>query len=155
MTAPPPPGVPLARLLVMAGRSMIDELHVRLRADGWDGIRPAYGFVLVALKSRTLTNSALAAELDVSKQATSKLVDAMVAGGLVERTVDPADSRIRRLSLTPTGERLLADVERIYVDLESDWAAIIGERSLRRIGRGLTDVLLAVHDGSFPPIRPA
>ena len=32
---------------------MIDELHLRLRACGWEGIRSAYGFVLLAVRRPT------------------------------------------------------------------------------------------------------
>lgn len=147
-------GVPIARLLLMAGRSMIDDLHVRLREDGWEGIRPAFGFVLVALRDRDLTTTALADELAVSKQAVSKLVDAMVAADLVSREADPADARTKILTLTDTGRRLLADVEQIYVDLEAGWAQIIGERALRQTATRLADILLATHGGRLPPVRP-
>ena len=148
------PDVPLARLLLMAGRTLVDDLHVRLREEGWEGIRPAYGFVLVALRDRSLGTTALADELGVTKQAASKLLDAMVANGLVDRDLDPEDARVRVLSLTPRGRHLLSDVERIYVDLEAGWARIIGERSLRQTARRLSDVLLAVHGGTLPPVRP-
>ncbi len=150
----PSAGVPLARLLLMAGRSMVDDLHVRLQEEGWDGIRPAFGFVLVALKDRDLTTSALADELAVTKQAASKLAEAMVAADLVSRETDPADARNRILALTPTGRRLLVDVERIYVELEAAWAEVIGERPLRQTAKRLSDILLAVHGGRLPPVRP-
>lgn len=154
MSAREAPAVPLARLLLMAGRSMVDELHVRLRAAGWHDIRPAYGFVLVALKDRELTTTALATELAVTKQAASKLVDAMAAADLVDRTTDPDDARARRLRLSARGRRLLDVVEGIYTELEAEWAAIIGDRQLRETSRRLARVLVAVHHGKLPPVRP-
>ena len=147
-------GVPLARLLAMGYRWMIDELHVRLRAQGWAGIRPAYGFVLLAVRGGPITPTALATALDVSKQAASKLADAMVADALLARSRDTGDSRLRVLTLAPRGERLLEAVEAIYAELEVEWAAVIGPTALGQTRRRLTDVLTAVHGGTLPVIRP-
>ena len=146
--------VPLARLLAMGYRWMIDELHVRLRAQGWDGIRPAYGFVLLVAREGPITPTALAAALDVSKQAASKLADAMVADALLARTRDPGDSRLRVLTLAARGEQLLDAVEAIYADLEEEWAAVIGPTALRQTRQRLTTALTAVHGGTLPVIRP-
>ena len=41
---------PLARLLAMAYRQLVDDLHRRLAARGWSDVRPAFGFLLLALR---------------------------------------------------------------------------------------------------------
>ena len=43
--------VPLARLFAMAYRMLVDDLHERLADRGWVGVRPAFGFVLLALRA--------------------------------------------------------------------------------------------------------
>jgi DNA-binding MarR family transcriptional regulator len=146
--------VPLARLLAMGYRWMIDELHADLRARGWEGIRPAYGFVLLAVRDESLTPTALATMLDVTKQAASKLADAMVIDGLLVRTSDELDHRARRLRLTSRGVQLLAAVEEIYAELERLWADNIGEVALRQTKVRLTNALTAVNGGTLPTIRP-
>ncbi len=156
MNAPirPADGIPIARLLAMGYRWMIDELHVRLRARGWEGIRSAYGFVLLAVRDRPLTPTALAAVLDVSKQAASKLADAMVVDGLLARESDEFDHRARQLRLTSRGVQLLGAVEEIYAELEAVWADVIGDVALRQTRARLTAALTAVHGGTLPSIRP-
>ena len=146
--------VPLARLLAMGYRWMIDELHARLRAIGWTGIRPAYGFVLLVVRAGPTTPTALAAALDVTKQAASKLADAMVSAGLLTRVVDAGDSRQRHLTLAVRGVELLADVETIYAELEQEWATVIGATALEETRRRLIRALRAVHGGELPTIRP-
>ena len=42
--------VPMARLLAMAYRQLIDGLHERLPAVGFTDVRPSYGFVLLAVR---------------------------------------------------------------------------------------------------------
>ena len=152
MTAPAP--LPLARLLAMAYRDLIDDLHDRLRAAGWHDVRPAYGFVLLAARDRPTSATALAGLMGVSKQAASKLVDAMAAAGLVARSSGAPDSRQRPVALTDRGRALLDEVEGIYRDLEDGWAAAIGSDDLERLRATLTAVLRARHGGELPPVRP-
>jgi DNA-binding MarR family transcriptional regulator len=148
------PAVPLARLLAMSYRWMIDELHRRLVDQGWRGIRPAYGFVLLAVRAAPLTPTQLASQLGVSKQAASKLADAMVTEELLSRDLDDHDARRRRISLAPRGAALLEAVEQIYASLEDQWAHIIGPTSVRQTKQRLSHVLLALHEGTLPPITP-
>jgi DNA-binding MarR family transcriptional regulator len=91
--------------------------------------------------------------LGTSKQAVSKLVEAMVAAGFVERPADPTDSRAKRVQLSPRGRALLADVEQIWAELERGWAEHLGERRLDDLRADLTAVLRAAHGGTLPGVR--
>src|SRR4051795_1665333 len=145
--------IPLARLLAMAYRELIDGLHSRLPAAGFKDVRPSYGFVLLAVRERPTTIVDLAALLGVTKQAASKLVGAMDDAGYVQRTTDASDARAKNIALAPRGVKLLKTVEAIYSDLESEWAATIGEPAVSRMRRDLSRVLV-VADGRLPVIRP-
>jgi DNA-binding MarR family transcriptional regulator len=138
----------------MSYRWMIDQLHERLASQGWSGIRPAYGFVLLATRAEPLTPTALADKLGVSKQAASKLADAMVTDGLLLRNIDVTDGRQRRLTIAPLGHELLADVEAIYCELETEVATMIGSGRLNSIRNGLDTIMLTVNDGHYPDLRP-
>jgi DNA-binding MarR family transcriptional regulator len=146
--------VPMARLLAMAYRQLIDGLHTRLRDAGWTDVRPTYGFVLLATRDQATTTTELAALLGVSKQAVSKLIDSMEEGGYVRRSPGVEDARMRHVELVDRGHRLLAAVEQIYGELEAEWAEVIGERAVAQTRRNLTRVVLAAHDGVMPTIRP-
>ena len=146
--------IPLARLLALAYNWMIDSLHERLRSKGWDDVRPAFGFHLLALRDAPLTTTELAARLGVSKQAVSKLAEVMIDQALLERTRHESDGRQWLLTLAPRGHALLADVELIYADLEAEWAAIIGTTALGQTRTRLATVLATLHGGSLPTIRP-
>ena len=145
--------VPLARLFAMAYRMLVDDLHQRLAERGWAGVRPAFGFVLLALRAGPVSLRELPAVLGTSKQAVSKLVDAMVAAGFVERAADPADSRAKRVQLSARGRALLADVEQIWAELERGWAEVLGERRLGDLRADVTAVLRATHGGTLPEVR--
>jgi DNA-binding MarR family transcriptional regulator len=83
----------------------------------------------------------------------SKLVDAMVAEGFVERGADPGDARAKRVQLSARGRFLLAEVETIWTDLEQDWAQVLGAERLAGLRNDLTVVLRDAHGGSLPAVR--
>jgi DNA-binding MarR family transcriptional regulator len=152
--ASPPGGPPLARLFAIAYRMLIDSLHERLQAQGWTGVRPAFGFVLLAARGQPTSVTELASLMGTTKQAASKLVDAMVTGGYIQRGADPQDGRHRPVHLTTRGEELLCSVEQIYAELEEDWAKAIGASHVQRMRRDLMRVLTDANDGQLPPVRP-
>jgi DNA-binding MarR family transcriptional regulator len=145
---------PLARLFAVGYRTLVDGMHERLAARGWPDVRPSYGFVLLAARPPGIQAVDLAALLGVTKQAASKLVDSMQAADYVERLSHPSDGRAKTVVLTPRGSELLAAVETIYAELESDWAGILGVRRLATLRSDLSTVLRATHDGALPAVRP-
>jgi DNA-binding MarR family transcriptional regulator len=147
------PDVPLARLLAMAYRMLVDGLHERLAARGWTDVRPAFGFVLLALRAGPTSLRDLPGVLGTSKQAVSKLVDAMVAAGYLERTIDPGDARVRRVQLSERGRALLAEVEDIWRELEDGWAGTLGGARLKGLRGELETVVRAAHGGALPAVR--
>lgn len=147
------PDVPLARLFAIGYRALVDALHERLAARGWTDVRPAYGFVLLALRDGPASLRDLPATLGTSKQAVSKLVDAMVADGYVARDADPRDARAKRVRLSARGRDLLAAVEEVYQELESGWADVLGAPRLATLRADLTAALRATSGGSLPTVR--
>jgi len=152
--APPAGGPPLARLFAIAYRQLIDSLHDRLQARGWTDLRPAFGFVLLAARDQPTSVTELAGLMGITKQAASKLVDAMISGGYIQRGTDPHDGRQRPVSLTGRGEELLSAVEQVYAELEDRWAKLIGTSHVDRIRRDLMHVLSDPSNGQLPPVRP-
>jgi DNA-binding MarR family transcriptional regulator len=149
------PAVPLARLFAIAYRDMVDGLHATLAERGWRDVRPAFGFVLLAVRGQGRTTTELAALLGTTKQAASKLVGAMVRAGYLAHGAHPGDSRAKPVTLTPRGHGLLAAVEEIYAELEARWAEVIGRPALEAVRTHLTTVLRATHGGQLPAIRPS
>ena len=147
------PGVPLARLFAMAYRMLVDGLHEGLAERGWTDVRPAFGFVLLALRAGPASLRDLPGALGTSKQAVSKLVEAMVAAGYVERAADPADARAKLVQLSGRGRALLAVVEEIYAELEAGWVRSLGAAGLTRLRGDLERVLRAAHGGALPAVR--
>lgn len=149
-----PDPIPLARLMAMAFRSLIDELHRRLEDHGIVDVRPAFGFVLVYVRDHDATARDVAALMGMTKQATAKLLTSMEAADLLRRTEHPTDRRAYRLELTAHGLHVLELVEQIHRELEHEWSSVIGTRGLERLVADLRAVLLSTHGGELPPLRP-
>ncbi len=146
--------LPLARLLAIALRTLVDDLHVRLRERGWLDVRPSFGFVLLAVRDQPTTATELATLMGTTKQATSKLIEAMMDAGYVERAGSGTDGRRRPVRITRRGTELLVAVEEIYRELEAGWATVIGRSALDSLRGDLTRVLTQGGETTLPAVRP-
>lgn len=146
--------VPLARLLAMALRTLIDDLHVRLAASGFEDARPAFGFVLLAARNKQVTAKEIAELNATSKQAATKLLALMEASDYLRRVPSANDARERPFELTLRGRKLLRRVEAIYRELEAEWARAIGTAGVEGMRSGLMRALDVRYDGNLPPLRP-
>ncbi len=154
MKREPASSVPLARLLAMAYRQLIDRLHERLAAEEYTDVRPTFGYVLLALRDEPTTGADIALLLGVTKQAASKLVDAMEQGGYVRRQTHGDDARAKEIAITARGRRFLVTVESIYRDLEAEWAEVTSKKRVEALRDDLRTIVEAAHDGQLPAVRP-
>ncbi len=113
-----PAGLDLPTLAALAGAAANDHVLRRLRDEGFAGVRVSYGYVIQNLIGEQPTLGELATRLGVSQQAASKSVAEMEDLGLVARTADPADSRVRRVGLTDHGRALLSAARTARAELE-------------------------------------
>ncbi|KOV84181.1 hypothetical protein ADL03_18000 [Nocardia sp. NRRL S-836] len=97
-----------------ANRAVLAELHEL----GHEGVRNSHGYVVQHLVAGSPTVGELAEALGVTQQAASKHVLELERLGYVTRVPDPADSRVRRASLTADGRRLVEDSRRVRARLD-------------------------------------
>lgn len=154
MTRGAEPAVPLARLLALAYRQLIDDLHAHLEAKGYADVRPAFGYVLLALRDRPTTGADIALLLGVTKQAASKLIEEMERGGYVERDAHRDDARAKEIAITARGRKFLGVVESIYDDLEAEWARVTSPTRVESMRRDLRRIVESAHGGRLPAVRP-
>ena len=85
------------------------------------GITRSQWWVLAFLSRRDgMTQTALAADLDLTKVAIGGLLQRMEAAGIVIRKSDDSDARIRRVFLTREGARLVGKIRRQVEDVEKE-----------------------------------
>jgi DNA-binding MarR family transcriptional regulator len=122
------------------------------------GVTRSQWWVLAFLSRRDgMTQTALAADLDLTKVAIGGLLDRMEAAGFVERRVDQRDGRIRRVYLTPAGSRFVGkirgDVEQIEQEIltdVSDEDLQVAAQTLIAIKRRLLSLVEGEGEGEEP-----
>src|ERR1700760_4513930 len=88
--------------LLLASRTLFDELHRRLAERGHERMRPAHGFVFQAIGAGA-TASEVGERVGITKQAARLILDELESLGYVTRERDPADARRRPARLTARG----------------------------------------------------
>lgn len=83
-----------------AARIWKAEFDADLQEAGQGWMSEARGAVISHLRKGGISQAELTAAMGISKQAVQQLVDELVAEGMVERSVDPADARGRIIMFT-------------------------------------------------------
>src|SRR5688500_14909115 len=95
-----PAGLDLGYLGQFVGAGYADVVQSALDAAGLAGLRFAHGYAIQHLIGGALPVGELARRLEVTQQATSKVVAELEGLGYLERLVDPADARVKHVALT-------------------------------------------------------
>lgn len=105
------------------------------------GLYPGQEALLIELwRDEGRSQVSLAEALRVEPPTVTKMVQRMEASGLVTRTVDPADRRAVRVSLTPEGRKLKSQVLAITAELKARTLAGLSDRQQADL-RGLLATL--------------
>ena len=115
------------------------------------GITRAQWWVLAFLSRRDgMTQTALAADLDLTKVAIGGLLDRMETAGFVERRADKNDGRARRVYLTRAGAKLVNAIRESVEAVELEILGRVSEEALAQATetlRALKETLLEMLGG--------
>jgi DNA-binding MarR family transcriptional regulator len=103
----------------------------------------------------------LAMAMDIGKVALGGILDRLEANGHVERRLDPIDRRVKRLSLTDEGERMLTAIEhrasalnRVMTRGISVQDILTTENTLQSLKKQLIEMDTALKTGVVDPDEP-
>ncbi len=144
--------IPFPYLLVIAFRSIVDELDDYLEPFGFGDVRPAHGFAFAAIASGASTGE-IARRLDITKQAAAQLISTLEAAGYVKRSQDGADRRVMRLRLTSRGRRCTELVDAFFAARELQWSQALGATTFTSFRTSLETIVKGTGDGALR-IRP-
>jgi DNA-binding MarR family transcriptional regulator len=136
-----PVGPPLiGALLRMPWEVVRDRMLERLREAGFDDLDLAHLNVFQYPGPDGARPSELATKLGMSKQALNYLLGELERTGYLERRPDPDDRRSRRITLTPRGEATVPVIRGAVAELESEWAARLGQERFDELRSLLFDL---------------
>lgn len=105
------------------------------------GITRSQWWVLSFLGRRDgMTQTALAADLDLTKVAVGGLLDRMQSADFIERRPDLRDGRIRRVFLTPAGTRFLATIRVNIEQVEQEILVNVREEDFQTSARTMRQI---------------
>lgn len=140
MSQPVAPDLPAGRLAaaLLAASAWFDEaLLARLADSGGPSLSPTRSRAFLAMSAGPIRVSDLARELDISRQATHKLLDSLADDDLVERHTDERDHRAHVVSLTDRGIAVARAAGTILRDLEDELTERIGSRHVDALREAL------------------
>jgi DNA-binding MarR family transcriptional regulator len=105
------------------------------------GLTAAEARALMYVGARSgIVQGRLAELLEVQPIALTRVIDSLEAGGQVERRLDPADRRLRRLYLTPKGRSLARRLDDLHDVLNGALTERLSAEDLARFAAALADV---------------
>jgi DNA-binding MarR family transcriptional regulator len=113
------------------------------------GLRLGQDHLLAALWDEDgRTPGEIAAAVNVTTPAVTKLATRMAEAGLLERRPDPHDHRLVRLWLTPPGRALQVPIEAERQALEDRITATLTKTERAQLIKALTKIYQALADGA-------
>lgn len=104
-----------------------------MAAAGHGWFAQARGNIVVFIGPGGIRQGDLTEKASLTKQAVQQFVDELVKDGIVMRTPDEKDARVRWVRFTPAGEAALHDADRIKVEIEARWRARLGAEEFDRL----------------------
>lgn len=144
----------------LVGSLLHDVAHlIRLRIDRElraFGLTRIKGLALGIVQRRpAISQSELAAELELGEATVGQLVSRLEARGFIERRPAENDRRAKRLYLTPKTERILSRLQRVGSDLRGEILQGVAEEELGRLERELKKIKSNLTAAALPAIALA
>ena len=139
----------MGRLFLRASRAFAATASERLKARGHAGLGAAHTSLLPHVELDGTRATVLAERAGMTKQAAGQVVRDLERQGYVERRADPADSRASLVVFTDAGWRFLRDARDVKLEIEAEYAAVVGAERMRSLRSALED-LLEHEEGAGP-----
>jgi DNA-binding MarR family transcriptional regulator len=133
-------GETLSYWVKLAFMTMHREMAASLRQSGMTVTQ--WRALGVLLHSTGATNSDLVRHLEIEAPSVTSLVNGMERKGWVKRTRSTSDARVKQLSLTPRGRKLIEEAREAQAPIEERMASTLstGERAtLKRLMRTMVE----------------
>lgn len=126
-------GPPLPWLLRRVNQRYRAAMAGKLQGAGIEDLPQLGYWALMALSRGATDASQLVGEMGATKQAVSRLLETLVAGGFVAREANPTDRRKTDLRLTSKGREAVRIIESAAMATERAFVAELGAQSFAQL----------------------
>jgi DNA-binding MarR family transcriptional regulator len=127
----------LRQLLLHASRVVNGEVVEGLHAKGYTKLRSTHTTLLSNLPLAGASVTQVAERAGITKQAMGRLASELEMAGYLKQEQYAVDGRVRMLSLTTTGTRLMLDSLDVMATIQNRYAAAMGKNKMQAMMRGL------------------
>lgn len=117
------------KLVYLLKRSIDDWSMKKLCRMNNPDFNNAHIPIFMSIGTEGITNNALAAKMNVTKQAASKIVKELEANNMVRSEKSPEDARAVMLYLTPEGEKFYHHLKSQVEHLENEYKKVVGVKN--------------------------
>jgi len=136
----------LSQCVKLAFKAMRREMDVSLRKSGMTVTQ--WRALGVILHEPGATHSDLMRQLEIEAPSVTSLVDGMERRGWVTRTRCSDDARVKRLTLTPLGRRVIEEAAQAMAPVEERMAATLAPQELDTLKRLLQKMVAGMQPAS-------
>jgi DNA-binding MarR family transcriptional regulator len=135
--------LPLTALVARLSHRLLQELAVTYARESV-AAQPLDASLLILLAQGSARPTALAARLNISKQALNFVLDRLQRDGLVIRAADRDDRRAKQVRLTAAGRQAADLTGAVLTRMERRWRSIVGE-DWPQLRASLADIAIGAH----------
>jgi DNA-binding MarR family transcriptional regulator len=117
------------KLIYLLKRLLDEWMGKKLCRIEQPGFNSAHLPLFMSIGKTGISNNELASTMNVSKQATSKMVKELEAMNMVTSTKSPDDARVVMLHFTPEGEAFYYNLKSQVMDLETQYKKVVGAKN--------------------------
>jgi DNA-binding MarR family transcriptional regulator len=110
---------------------LFQQVHQAFDGEDWGGLRQSHFRVVASVPAEGVNVTELAERVRMTKQGVGQFVTHLVGTGHLAESQDPTDRRVRLVTRTDRGDRLVASVRDRNLRIEQDWAQQVGESRYR------------------------
>jgi len=133
----------LSHWVKLAFKTMRHEMESALRASGLSVTQ--WRALGALLHGAGVTPSDLARTLEIEAPSVTSLVNGLERKGWVKHTRSSADARVKELSLTPTGRRVIEKAKDALAPIEARMAATLSPAEAKTLKRLLCTMVEGLH----------
>ena len=138
----------IGRLFRRVMQAFNDQFTARLRALGYDEVRPRHHAVFAHLDLEGTRATELAQRAGMTRQSMGELVAELVGFGYLEQLPDPTDRRSKVVVPTPRGRKHVGEARRIIREINEAWDARLGTQRMRQLRSALEEMASSLADGA-------
>ncbi|SFE78593.1 transcriptional regulator, MarR family [Chitinophaga sp. CF118] len=135
----------LIRLLSLLKKDMDARITEKLQQKGYSNFKLGDLVLIVNIQPEGTINNELAKRARITKQAMSKVVKNLEAGGYILTRKHANDNRSSVIFLTDNGKRLLISAAESFREIQEQYTGIIGQKDTDALKEILGKLVFTLH----------